>query len=77
MIATFCLCLCCNYENVRFFAIENKLSNQIFHYTSCINYAEACNEFAGPTPHHSTRAKQLLSKKCRTSGKQLAKPCPI
>ena len=31
-------------------------------------YAEAYNEFAGPSPHYCARATQLFSKKCRSGG---------
>ena len=31
-----------------------------------LRYAEACNEFVGPSPHYSARATQLFSKKCRS-----------
>ena len=42
-----------------------------------LQYAEACNELAGPSPHHCARTAQLLSKKCCSGGKPLATLCPI
>ena len=40
-------------------------------------YAEACNEFAEPSPRHCTWATQLLSQKCHSSGEPSATLRPI
>ena len=40
-------------------------------------YVQACIESAGPSPRYCAQATQLLPKKCRSGGEQLATLCPI
>ena len=59
--------LCMRFQ-LSFNFIKSKLN-----FSLCsLYYAEACNEFAGPSPHHCAQATLLLSKKCCSSSELLA-----
>ena len=49
---------------------------QIIHYTRFIT-PKRVTSLRGPFTRHCARATQLLSKKCRMGGEQLAALCPI
>ena len=58
-------------------ALKHSLTNKIKSFIILAYYAKACNELAGPTPRHFSRATQLLSKKYRSPGEPLATLCLV
>ena len=55
--------------------ISNQIKYFIVQYS--LYYAEACNEFTGPSPRNCAQATQLHSKKCRSGGEPLVTLRPV